>query len=298
MTLLFRYVLALLLAVLLGLPALPLQAQDTVRMGFMSPKREWSRAEVRGTFDLWALELAEKFQIPVTVSHYDDVASMRADFLSGRINAVNSDAMTLVRHFKLEEFAEGYSTHMSGGWGMELFAGKHTPVRDLDDLAGKRLVLLDEDSLSEALLETICLRHYGQPCSAVFAEIQRVPTNNQALMRLFFGKSDLALVYRYGHALATEMNPQLTRSPRSIAAWPYPSTYYAFFSAKVDKSVRERAVRVIPTLHQYPRGRQLLNIFRMDHLEVTNPAILKPFLQLDRDFRTLQANPPRKEKLR
>lgn len=298
MNALLRNVLSVWLAALVVLSATPVLAQDTVRMGFMSPKREWTRAEVRSTFDLWARELAEKFQIPVTVTHYDDVASLRADFQSGRINAVNADAMSLVRHFKLEEFAEGYSTHMVGGWGLELFAGKQSPVRDLDDLAGKRLVLLDEDSLSEVQLETVCLRQYGLPCSNVFAEIQRVPTNNQALMRLFFGKSDLALVYRYGHALAAEMNPQLTRSLRSIAAWPFPSTYYAFFSARVEKSLREQAIRVVPTLHQYPRGRQLLDIFKMDHLEVAHPAMLKPFLQLDRDYRALLANPPRREKPR
>jgi hypothetical protein len=87
-------------------------------------------------------------------------------------------------------------------------------------------------------------------------------------MRVFFGKADLALVHGYGHALAVEMNPQLGHVLRKLAEYPVRSLFFAFYSIKVDKALRQRTVRVTPTLHTYPRGRQLLDIFKIDHLEI------------------------------
>lgn len=288
------------LALVLALAAAPVPAdpiQETIHLGsYSGARREWSRAEVLSTFDLWARELASRFQVPVEFTHYDDPREMRRDFLAGKLHGVNTDAMTLVRLFKPDELAEGYATIMKGGWDLMLFAGRDVPAESLADLAGKRIVLLEENTVGDMYLETLCLRHHQRTCREVFAEMQRVGTSNQALMRVFFGKADLALVYGYGHAVAVEMNPQLGRFLRKLAEYPLRSLFFAFYSTKVDKALRQRTVRVTPTLHTYPRGRQLLDIFKIDHLEMATPEDLKPVIDLERDFQSLQAQTERKAK--
>ncbi len=295
-----RRVIACLLALILPLPVAPVAAnpiEETVRMGsYSGARREWSRAEVHSTFDLWAQELASRFQIPVSIAHYDDPQDIRRDFLAGKINSVNTDAITFVRLFKPEELADGYATIMKGGWDLMLFAGRDVPAQSLADLAGKRIVLLEENTAGDLYLETLCLRHHQRACRDVFAEIQRVNTSNQALMRVFFGKSDLALVYGYGHALAVEMNPQLGRHLRKLAEYPLRSLFFAFYNTKVDKALRQRTVRITPTLHTYPRGRQLLDIFKIDHLEIATPADLQPVIDLEKDYQSLRAQVERKER--
>jgi len=291
---------ACLFALFLALPAMPVpadQGQETIRLGsYSGARREWSRAEVLSTFDLWAQELASRFQVPVTFTHYDDPRDLRRDFLAGKLHGVNTDAMTFVRLFKTDELAEGYATVMKGGWDLMLFAGGDSPARGLADLTGKRIVLLEENAAGDLYLETLCLRHHQRACREVFAEIQRVNTSNQALMRVFFGKADLALVYGYGHAVAVEMNPQLERTLRKLAEYPLRSLFFAFYSTKVDKALRQRTVRVTPTLHTYPRGRQLLDIFKIDHLEMASPADLQPVIDLERDYQSLRALIERKER--
>jgi hypothetical protein len=269
--------------------ALPAGADETVRLGVYTVRREWSRAEVRGTYELWAQELASKFQTPVTITHYEDADEMRRDFMSGKINGINTDAMTFMRNFRLDELSEGYSTVMKGGWNLKLFALRNGPVRDFGDLEGKRIVFLDENEAGDIYLETLCLRHHARPCKDVFADMQRVSSNNQALLRVFFGKADLALVLGYGYEVAKEMNPKLADSLRQIDEYPIPSLYYAFYSARTDKAFRQRTLRIIPTIHTYPRGRQLLDIFKIDHLERAEPTELKPFQQLDKEYRELKA---------
>lgn len=272
-------------------------AEESIRLGFYAgARREWSRAEVRGTFDLWAQELAKKFQIPVRIIHYDDTLEMRQDFLAGKIDGINADAITLVRQYKLDELAEGYATIMKGGWNLMLFTGKASGVQNLADLAGKRIVMLEEDQAGELYLETLCLRHHQRPCREVFSDIQRVSTSNQALMRVFFGKADLAQVYGYGHDVAVEMNPQLGQSLRKLAEFPLRSLFLAFYSTRVDPALRQRTIRIMPTLHTYPRGRQLLDIFKIDRLDVAYPAELQPVIELEREYQRLRSQIERKER--
>lgn len=243
-----------------------------------------SRAEVRASFDLWAEELAAKFEIPVKIYYYDDIRVMRQDFLALKINGVNVDAMTLARNFSPDELTEGFSVAMPGGWNLQLLSASDGPIHGVADLKGKRVALLQQDATSALFLERICLQQYKVDCHHVFSEMETVPTDNQAVMRLYFARADLALVYHYGYKLSVDMNPQLkTRVGRVIAELPITSLYYAFFSPRVDPAFRQKALGIVPTMHLYPRGRQLLDIFKMDHLELAQPSELAPFSRLDRE---------------
>lgn len=268
----------------------PAMISETIVLGFHSQaRREWTRAEVRATFDLWARELSDKFRIPVRIVHYDEIEPMRRDFEAGKLHGINTDVMTLVRHFKPEELADGYATIMKGGWNLLLQAASSSSIRGPEDFPGKRLVLLEQDGVGAVWIETLCLRQHQRACDKVFSSIDYVPNSNQALMRTFFGHADLALVHGYGHELAVEMNPQLGRATRRIAEYPLRSQFMAYYSARVDKSLLERTLPIMPTLHGYPRGRQLLDIFKVDHLEISTPADLIPARELENEYRRLKA---------
>lgn len=285
--------LGVLFLLLLGaLPSSPALAVDeTIRMGFyQGARREMSRADLRSAFSLWTQELAETFKMTIVVTFFEDVDKMRQAFERGEINSVSADAMTLAKNFSIADLAEGYSVAMPTSWNMLMLSGRESGVRTAADLLGKRLAMLEDDLAAATFLETVCLRQYGRECSKVFSDIQRLPNNNQAVMRLFFDKVDVALVYRYGYELSREMNPQLEKKAGQVVLEvPFTGMFFAFFSQRVDPPLRARAVKLIPTLHTYPRGRQLLDIFKMDHLEVANPQDLKPFLQLDQEWHDLKA---------
>ena len=294
-----RSALAGLMAILCALPfSSGVHAEDNIRMGFyQGARREMSRTDLRSAFSLWSQELATNFKVPVVVTFYEDTETLRQAFERGEINAVSADAMTLAKNFRINELGEGYSVFMPGGWNMLLLAGRESGIQTVADLPGKRIAVLEDDQAGLTYLETVCLRHHGRDCDKVFAEIQRLPTNNQAVMRLFFGKADAVLVYRYGFELSRDMNPQLSqRIGPVVAEVPFAGMFYAFFSSRVDAALRERAVQLIPTLHTYPRGRQLLDIFKMDHLEVASPQELKPFIQMEQSLRDLRNQRERKAK--
>jgi ABC-type phosphate/phosphonate transport system substrate-binding protein len=281
--------LGVLLGALVGSPVLA--AEETIHMGFyQGARREMSRTDLRSAFQLWSQELAATFKVPIVVTFFEDIGSMRQAFERGEINAVSADAMALVRNFNIADLAEGYSVAMPASWNLLMLTGRESGIRSAADFLGRRLAIVEDDQAATTYLETVCLRQYGRECSKVFSDIQRLPNNNQAVMRLFFDKADVALVYRYGYELSREMNPQLEKKAGQVVfEVPFTGMFYSFFSSKVDPVLRARAVKLIPTLHTYPRGRQLLDIFKMDHLEVASPQELKPFLLLDQDWQALKA---------
>lgn len=277
----------------LGLSGIALPSEN-VRLGFSAVAiRDLTRAEVRSTMDLWAQELGARFQVPVRTNFYEDREQMNNDFRLGKINGVTDEAMFLARNFRLDELAEGYATIQPGGFSLLLLSSKTGSINSLGDLAKKRVALPMGDEAARVYLETICLRQLGRDCVDTFSDIQFVANNNQAIMRLFFGKADLALVNRYGYDLATEMNPQLAQTTNVIAERYFKSQFFAFYSPKVSKEFRTATLSHIPGIHRYPRGRQLLDMFKIDHLELAEPSDLIPFVELDHEYKMLKARQAR-----
>lgn len=278
---------------LLGCPlGVPAQQADVVNMGFFQGmSRDISPTDLRAAFSLWSQELAATFKTQVNVRFYDDMAQMRAAFDRGEINAVSASGMNLARHFQIAELASGYSVAMPGGWNLLLMAGKTSPVRSLADLKGQRIAVVQDEDLLTTYLETLCMQRHQLRCAQVFADIQYLPNSHQALLRLYFGKADLALVYRYGHELARDLNPQLdARVGRIVSELPLEGgVFFSFFSSAVNPAYRDRLLPLVPTLHTYPRGRQLLDMLKMDHLEVVSPEALRTFAQVDQRYRALKA---------
>lgn len=278
---------------------LPAQPPEVVNMGFYpGVNRDMSVTGLRVAFNLWSQELASTFQTQVNVQFFEDMAAMRQAFDRGEINAVSASGLSLARYFDPAELASGYAVAMPGGGNLVLLAGKSSTAKTLADLKGLRIAVAHDEGMLDTYLETLCMQAHRLRCAQVFAEMQDMPSSNQALMRLYFGKADLALVYRYGYELARELNPQIeARVGRVVNELPLEGgTFFSFFSKTVNPAYRDRMLALVPKLHTYPRGRQLLDMLKMDHLEVVKPEALRTFVQVDQRYRALNAELPPKGK--
>lgn len=279
--------------------ALLAQQPEVVNMGFYpGVNRDMSVTGLREAFNLWSKELAATFQTKVNVRFYEDMADMRRGFDRGEINAVSASGLSLARYFDPAELATGYAVSMPGGGNVVLMTGKSSPIKTLADLKGLRIAVAHDEGMLDTYLETLCMQFHRLRCAQVFAEIQDLPSSNQALMRLYFGKADVALVYRYGYELAKDLNPQLdAKVGRIVNELPLEGgAFFSFFSKTVNPAYRDRMLALVPKLHTYPRGRQLLDMLKLDHLEVVSPEALRTFVQVDQRYRTLKAELDKKGK--
>lgn len=266
-------------------------ADETVRLGlYVKVTRDLSRSDVQAAFDLWTREMTTHFKVPTQVRFYDDMRVLRSDFDKGLVNMVIASSMDFVRHFKMEELAEGFVGSIKIDHTLMLVASAQSGVLTLKQLMGKRVSVLKDDELSQVFLETLCLREFRRSCSAVFTSIEPIDNSNKLVMQLFFNKSDLILTQHSGLALAQELNPQIGKGLRTITQFPVKSSYFGFFSSAVNPAFRTRALKNIPNMHTDPRGRQVLEVFRLNRLELASPAYLLPFIGLKQDYEALRSD--------
>ena len=266
-----------------------LAADEVVRIGFnVKITRDLNRADVQSALSLWADELSSKFNVPTKSLFYDDMAVLRQDFDLGKVNFVIAAGMDFARYFKQSELAEGFRGAIQTDHTLLLLTRRDAGIEDMNQLRGKRIAVLKGDELSEVYLETLCLRRFQRPCAQVFSSIEMVSNSNQLILRLVFGKADVVLSKRNGFETAREMNPQVGRVAMELNRFPIKSSYYGLFNSKVNPAMRKHSLQRIPNMHQDVRGRQVLEIFKIDRLELVDTDELRPFYDLLSDYEALR----------
>lgn len=263
-------------------------ADEVVRIGFnVKITRDLNRADVQAALSLWAEELSSKFDVPTESLFYDDMAVLRHDFDLGKVNFVIAAGMDFARYFKQNELAEGFRGALQQDHTLLLLTHRDAGIDDLKKLQGKRISLLKGDELSEVYLETLCLRHFQRPCAKVFNGIEMVANSNQLILRLVFGKADAVLSKRNGFETARELNPQVGRVAMELTRFPLKSSYYGLFNSRINPKMRKHTLERIPNMHQDVRGRQVLEIFKLDRLELVGSDELRPFYELLSEYEAL-----------
>lgn len=270
-----------------ALPATAAPGTETLRLAmYMNIARDLNRADVRAVLEVWAQELTHKFEVPSEVFYYTDIGVLRSDFDAGRVNMVIADAMSFVRHFKVSELAEGFTTKLMHDASLLLLAKNGAKSHEL---AGKRVAQIVNDDISNTFLETLCLRQKGKTCQSLAVTRVPVSNNHQAVTRLLFDQADLALVNRHGFELAKELNPQLARVGQVVNELTFNTQYFGFFSARVAPAFRALALRSLPVTNTEIRGRQLLEVFKLEQITLAEPTALQPFYQLEKEYLELKA---------
>lgn len=265
--------------------------EEMARIGFnVRIARDLNRGDVQAALSLWGEELSNKFGVPTDILYYDDMATLRRDFDAGKVNFVIAAGMDFARHFKPSELAEGFRGALQTDHTLILLSRRDNGVASLKDLTDKRVALLKDDELSEVYLETLCLGQFKRPCEQVFSGMERVSNSNQLLLRLVFGKADVVLSKLNGFVTARELNPQVGALAVELTRFPLKSSYYGLYNRNIRPAFRAYSLRRIPDMHNNVRGRQVLEIFRIDRLELVGSDELRPFYDLLARYEALRVS--------
>lgn len=260
---------------------------DTVRLGlYMHIARDVNRSDARVALEIWADELTRSFKVPARASFYSDITAMRHDFEIGRINMVVADAMTFVTNFKSSELAQGFAARLYTDASL-LLLGKSVPGETT--LSGKRVARVANDDLAALYLDILCMRIHGKTCAQINLVTTQVTNSHQAATRLLLGQVDLALINRHGFATAKELNPQLAHAGQVLYELAFDTQYFGFFNANVTPDFQALALQSIPNTHMDARGRQMLDVFKVDQLVLAQPDALRPFYAIAREHQALKS---------
>ena len=168
-----------------------------------------------------------------------------------------------------------------------LVVNKKSNIHLANELEGHSLELLEGPRMLLALpwLESE-LQKAGVKKAHGFLSSIRVKTKLQdALLPVFFGKSDACLVTRKGFAAMAELNPQLMQQLTVVAeSHEYVPVVFGF-RRSYKGSVKNRIVQMVERWHTTVAGQQILTIFQADRL------LLRPVDCMESTFALLDRHP-------
>jgi len=140
-------------------------------------------------------------------------------------------------------------------------------ISSLEALRGKTVIIHANTSanLGQAWLDATTQNTRLGPAGRFFRSVDVVPKASAAILPLFFGKADAAIVDQANFDVTKEMNPQVGTKLRVLAASPQlVEGIICLTSNHVE--FREELLEGMRDLHLDPEGKQILLVFRFSRL--------------------------------
>lgn len=149
-----------------------------------------------------------------------------------------------------------------------LLAREDSTLRKLEDLENRSLLVASDPRASLAILwlDLLCRQHGLGPATQVLAKVTSAAKTTQVVLPVFFGKTDACIVTRTGWEVMCELNPQLKKQLRVIAASPPLIPALTCFRRGFADNVKQRILKAVELSATQPAYSQLMALFKTDGL--------------------------------
>lgn len=155
-----------------------------------------------------------------------------------------------------------------------LLIHRSSAVTNLAGLRGALLMEYDNlrTSLARMWLDVVLLEQGLPRTEGLFAKVILERKLSTAVLPVFFGKAQACLVTRRGFETMVELNPQVGKNLRVLAASPAFVVTVMCFGPKANPADKATVLEGIQRLHEQPRGQQLLTVFQGGERLIEYPA--------------------------
>jgi phosphonate transport system substrate-binding protein len=297
-----RYLLAALLATLiLGVAMAGNVGQGGAppfRIGFSTTLfTDVNDVDAKASIKVWAQTVARERGINMhpTAQLYDHIEDLVGAMQRDEVDAVS---LTFDEYVLLAEEVETdhwFLTRTTGTLYEEyiLLANADAGIEDLEALEGHTILLhrtartgLAPDWLDHAVIS----RGFAKSAKSYFGSISEVGKASAAVLPVFFGKADAAVVADSHFEVMAELNPQLRRKLKVIAKSPPLVPAIMCFRKEFESPEKERLMAALGELHMTPAGEQVLTIFQSQALVQVDEGPLRATAAFVEEARNLRRN--------
>ncbi len=150
-----------------------------------------------------------------------------------------------------------------------LLVHREAGIDDVTQLAGRRVLVstLDRGQTAHKWLDVLLLRQGYGPTSAEKVTLELRNRPGHAVPPVLFGQADASIVDEVTYELLCEMNPQLRRDLRIIAASPSLMTRVMCSRIDMDPALRGIMFDTAMRMHTEPTGAQILALLQTERPE-------------------------------
>jgi ABC-type phosphate/phosphonate transport system substrate-binding protein len=261
---------------------------------FLSANRNDAIAAVR----VWASMFGRThgFLVDPTVEAVDDVAEVRKRLLAGSAGVLGLD---VVEYFELADLktVEPVFCAMKGDGNVPprylVLVGAQSGVTSLEGLRGKAAIIHANTGANLGMVWLDAMLYdgrLGRP-ERFFRSVEVVPKPSSAILPVFFGKADAAVVDEGSYEVSKEMNPQVGARLRVLSASP-PLAEGILCICREQIEFREELLADLRDLHLDAQGKQILTVFRFSRLAPVDKQALEQVHEVWRKHTLLISKPP------
>jgi ABC-type phosphate/phosphonate transport system substrate-binding protein len=245
----------------------------SVTFGYMeSLFNNLTKKDAKIATEIWLNEVASRTKelksVKMKTVIYHDLPSLIAAVRAKQVDFV---ALTSLDYFQVKDkiSLEPALTYIVGekpGTIYYLVVSKDKESFSLNRLKNKKLIVqkTDESGQVPLLWLNTLLRKQGLPTANVLlGSVKMVETPSQAILPVFFKQADCCLVTLEGFETSQELNPQI--GERLAIVTRSPSLMIGLLAVRKDLSdtLRKGVTEVAVNLASYPRGKQILTLFKI-----------------------------------
>jgi ABC-type phosphate/phosphonate transport system substrate-binding protein len=271
------------LTVLAGLqaepPAAPATTDTSFRLGISAEFMQGvSEPDARAAMKIWAETLARESGI---VAHpearlFANVGEIVDALRTRQVDVVGMTTAQYLAVTRQVPVSDLFSQDPAARASYLLLVRSDAPRSTLADLRGCRLLEFRHahTSMASVWLEVLLAREHLPGPDQFFGTVTAVSKLPATVLPVFFRKADACLVDRAGFETMAEMNPQLRKQLRIIAASPAINEGLCCFRADFDSPVKQTILEGIPRFNASLVGQQILTVFQSRCLQVLSETML------------------------
>ena len=163
-----------------------------------------------------------------------------------------------------------------------LLAHRDSGIESVEDLKGRRLIIHRNPraSLAVCWLDSILLEKGLRPTAEFLGRADENSKLSSVVLPVFFRQSDACLVTRSGFDTMSELNPQIGKAIKVLAASPKMVPTLLCFRADYAPAFKDKLFAGLRDLHLSPAGQQVLTIFHSEKLGEMPASSLQSALDL------------------
>ena len=261
---------------------------------FSNVNRNDARAALKVWFDVVAQQ--KGYALYSTVDILDGVTEIRERLESHSVELIT---LGMLDYLELESsrlivpvLTDARTSQGGALYSYLLLVNPSSGVTAIAGLRGKNLLVAARGSgeTGVAWLEVLLGKEKLGRAPSFFASVKSVDKPQGCILPVFFGAADACVVDEINLDLAKEMNPQLGRLRVLARSRPMIESVIAVPAEPHPR--QEELVDEMLILHQDPRGRQLLMVFKTERIVRLQPGDLDAARELWRDYYRLPGVSP------
>ncbi len=235
------------------------------------------------------IDLHEQLELDVELKLYHDVDKLVADIENGVINGALAPTGEILSHADTFDFDNVlFGIKVLGnqdGQRMITLVRASDNIKSLAELRGKKLSIFSHTNLEHYYLNTMLYQQFGIPDKQFFSDISIPKTIHKAILDVFFGITDVAIVRASEFAIATELNPQVGKKLIAINQSPIVTFLVCALGKHQQNDVLGPEIAAfVHKLNAHPKGKEILRSIYTNELKIMTADDLKNDIMVMRGY--------------